>query len=312
MLILINGNNQFNIDSQLREYKESFDGDIINIDGEHINSINEIFIHTDSISMFFNQKLIVVRGLFSNKKIKTLEKLILKKLEKTNLDELNIIFVEYKKLTIPKKEGGLLFFLSKNGKILTNNNLRGVTLQKWIEDKFKNANIKTSKTYVQKILSTIGDNQAILDSEIDKLILQLNADKRQNLIESDLDLLTLYDTDYMIWDLTDTVCNRDRKKSLQVIEKMFKTTNDAPLLFSAILKQFQLMILVKKFPNESERLKKEFLIKDYSFFKLTRYSKLFTINELLKIFNKLVSLDFATKQGKIDAKLGLNLLIATL
>lgn len=335
MLKLLHGNNQFASLAKLQEIIKEFDGNVAYIAGDDLSDVASIFASTDSVSMFSGKQLTVVKRFHNNRKKISLEKQLVEKLQQRiqSSDSLpDLVFWEdhglgatnrakkpsakakpvVKKTTKPAEDLTLIKLFKEHGSVDSFALVQEKDLDKWLQNRLTQAGIKNATQFIIPILNRCGINQFILDSEVEKLSIKLKAEKRNTLSTADLDLVTLYEPDVMVWELTDAICSRNKIKALTLIDKMLQEPKDTLIVFSAVLKQFKLLYVTKKYPQDADKVKKIFAIKDYPFSKLVRYSYSFTEKQLQTLFSKLVNLDFSIKQGKIDSKLGLDMLIATL
>lgn len=328
MLTLIYGNNTYASIERLNEIISKHQGTVTTVDGEGITDVAEIFSHTDTFSMFTTRDLVIVKRFQNNRRKITLERKIVAKLQLIGVkDDFDLIFWEdhalgaatrksvKKKLT--KKQAkttniSLVKFIKDNGIVENYTELKDLELLQWLNNKLTKAGITNASQYTRTIISKCGTNQAIVSSEADKLIISLKAEKRKMINNNDLELITRYEHTSMIWDLTDAISTRNKSLALSLIDKMLQKESDAPLIFAATLKQFKLLYLAKKYAKDTARVKKTLRVSDYPFTKALRYAQLFNIAQLEMLITKLVNLDFTIKQGKINSKLGLDLLIATL
>lgn len=332
MLILLSGASQYDSLAKLHQISSEYQGTVNIIDGDDIDDVAEIFKDTDTVSMFAPSSLTIVKRFLSNRKKITLERKLLEKLQqRKDLSSLDLVFWEDHGLTggrttkksaakntkapaaKSKDEMTLAKFIREKGESLTFPAVTEFKLVEWLKQKLSESGIVNGAQYISTIIDRCGTDQFILASETDKLAIKLRAEKRNQLKPEDVELLTRYEHVSMIWDLTDAICSRNKQRSLYLIDKMLRSPEDAPLIFASVAKQFKLLYIVKKYGGQqAERIKKLFGVKDYPYTKLTRYAGSFTEKQLQTLFSKMVNLDFSSKQGKIDTKLGLDLLIATL
>ncbi len=329
MIRLLYGNNTFASLKRLQELILLQSHSVVSIDGEFITSIDEIFSHTDSISMFAEKKLILVKRLQNNRRKISLERLIVERLEKQiEQFEYDIIFWEDSTIrktasrktlktvakNAKKKDSGqsLLDFIKTHGEAENFTQLQEFQIITWLQQKLATAGITNAVQFTTQIIAKCGLNQAILDTEVDKLLIKLHVENRHELQASDLEILTRYDAVSMVWELTDAIGSKNKALALSIIDKLLVKSTDTQFVFAVILKQLKSLYLIKAFPSQSQRIKKLLGMKDYTYNKTLRFASRFSIEHIKKLFSKLVDLDFAIKQGKIDSKLGLDLLITTL
>ena len=156
----------------------------------------------------------------------------------------------------------------------------------------------------------MGTDQLVLSNELDKFELLLKSEKRKKLSDDDLELLT-ENKETIIWDLLDALTNRDKKSALKHFEGLFQNDKDFSYLSTMLSKQLKLLYWLKSGEISEESMKNDFKIHPYTISGLKRNIHKFDLNFIKLLFAKLTSLDFKVKQGKIEPRLGLVLLISS-
>lgn len=331
MLLFIHGDNQYASLNRLKQVRESYKGSSIVIDGDTIDDPVRIFSSTDSISMFTPKLLTVVKRFQNNPKKISLGTRIVERLQGKGFADIDLIFWEdhnteankysykpKKPVTAKKKQVttakplSLSKYLLENAKVETFAPLNTPQLQQWLQTGLSNLGIANGSLFVNRILARCGSDQLILESELQKLGLYLKARGQTKLELLDLDILTPYEQEVKIWDLTDAVCSRNKTRTLELLDSLITGPESYPLIFSAILKQLKQIYLAQKFARDRERFMKVLALKPYTYSKLVSFARGFTATQIKTLYSKLVNLDFAVKQSKINVELGLDLLIATL
>lgn len=330
MLLLLHGDNSFESYAELNRLTKVDDVDVTIINGESINNANEIFASAQALSLFSKNSLTIVKRFWQNPKKKSLQEIIIKKLEASGSANLDLIFWDETNVTSvknkfvkgkkkiaeadPKKTqtANLAKYISENGEIKEFRPLQPQYLRSWLTTELSNKGLQIPANLTEQIILKIGENQFILSSEIEKLALYLRSQKRQQLLREDLEILTVYHQESKIWDMTDAIFRRNRPLALKILNSMLNGPEDFPMLVSATLKQIKLIYLAKLFPSDSKKLMSKFGVKPYTYSKISQFANSFSLEKLRMLFSKLVNLDFTVKQGKIDVKLGFNLLLITL
>jgi DNA polymerase-3 subunit delta len=156
----------------------------------------------------------------------------------------------------------------------------------------------------------VGTNQQMLAGELEKLLLFIKAEKRSEVGKTDLEILTVNEADAGIWELTDALATRNRTKILGLANKIMQTDQDFhQILLPMIARQIKILFLAKQFP--ADQLVRDFKLHPYAVKKAMEQARSFEVTQLKQIFNKIINLDYAVKQGKIEPRLGLNLLLST-
>lgn len=328
MLRLIHGNNYYISHKHLLELKKnSKDTEYAIIDGDTIRDSAEIFVKDQSFGMFKTSTVTIVKRFFKNPKKISLEKKIIEELSKSDLANIELIFwedqdlFEKKKKSKPKATGKkpratskLDTYLKNNAQIELNEEFSQREIEEWIRGQFIKESIKISTNTLEKFIQRVGINLAILDSEVEKLILFMKSEHRSEITLNDIETITsLYIQDYKIWDLTDAFFDKNKKKALDVLDSLLVVpARDFPMIIGSLLKQIKTIYLVKKYLNDQRRVMSKLRMPPYAYYKAENLAKKIDINSLKLMYRKFIDLDYSIKQGKIDVKLGLDLLIITL
>lgn len=328
MLKLIHGSNYYISHKHLIELKKgSKETEYAIIEGDSIQDSAEIFVKDQSFGMFKTSTVTIVKRFFKNPKKISLEKKIIEELSKADLKNLELIFWEDQdlfenkrkakpKITAkkPRATSKLDTYLKNNAEIELNEEFSQRKIEEWIREQFNKDKIKISSPDLQKFIQRVGNNLAIIDSEIEKLILLLKSENRTEIKLSDIEeVTTLYQQDYKIWDLTDAFFNKDKKKALEVLDNLLvNPARDFPMIIGSLLKQIKTIYLVKKYINDPRRLMSKLRMPPFLYYKAESVAKRTELNTLKLMNKKIIDLDYSIKQGKIDVKLGLDLLIITL
>jgi DNA polymerase III delta subunit len=333
MLKLIHGENYYLSHKRLKEIKNSSkEVEFAFIDGDYINDVGEIFVSGQSFGMFKTSTVTIVKRFFKNPKKISLEKKIIERLQKEDVKSIDLIFWEDEDIyatrrkskpkkpakdTVAKKPRAtskLDTFLKNFAEIEENKNLTPIQIEKWIMDGLTKNGIKASLSCVQAIVKRVGTSQALLDEELNKLSLYLNSEKRKDLTIKDVEFVTsFYQQDYKIWDLTDAFFNKNQKKALEILDILLvNPQQDFPMIIGAVLKQIKTIYLVSKYKHDTRTVMSKLRMMPFMFYKAENLARNISPKMLKLMYQKFIDLDYSIKQGKIDVRLGLDLLIMTL
>ena len=314
MIQLIHGNNLFESNTALQKLLK---GSYRIIDGSGLKDIDEIIDSSDTISLFNSQSLTVIKRIYDNpKRIVILKKLLawLKSLKQLP----DLIFFEDHLIDTDrygranKKPGAMQAFIMEKGKVQVFNPKSELQLKNWISENLNKQELKIEKRLIDLIIIRIGNDQMLLAMELEKLALYTKSFGRMEVMESDLQILTLIEPDHVIWDLTNAIAARNKVRALELNEIMMQEQTDALMIISATVKQLTQMLMVKLFPYQRDELKKALGIQDFMISRLNSAASAFPEQHLRMLINKFIQLDGSVKQGLIDVKLGFTLLIISL
>lgn len=199
---------------------------------------------------------------------------------------------------------------SENGFVKAFPRMEGRALERWIQKRVSEKDGRISPHAANLLASNVGSDLAILENEIEKLLLY----KMDDIIEaSDVMLLSPYAAEANIFDLVDAIGGRDSQKAALLFQTKLSEGADPFYLFSMFIRQFRLLIQVKDLADkgmQAAAIAKEMKIHSFVSGKLFQQCRSFTLQQLEQIFAHLLDIDIGVKTGKTDMTTALNLLVA--
>lgn len=264
----------------------------------------------DSIPFLAKARLVIVRGLFATKPDKAFLKELtayLPDLPKTT----RLVFLEASALS---GNHAILKAADKadNGYIKLFALPEGAGLERWVVKRVNEKNGRISPPAAHLLATEVGNNLAILDNELEKLVMY----KGEDPIESaDVALLCPYVAEANIFDLVDAIGNRNGRRSAILLQQKFNEGQDPFYLFSMFVRQFRLLIQVKELADEGKRppaISQELKMHSFVVGKVYQQAAQFGLPQLEQIYRHLLDVDVGVKTGQNDMVTALNLLIASL
>lgn len=304
MLLLIHGENKYLSTEKLEKLlaKETH----IIVQADEVVDLGELLASQQNYSIFGNEKQVIVLKNLSKNKKKTLMNQLVEYLAKTK--DINIVIFEDTKFDARSK---LYKFIKKEGIVEYNEHFGQSKMISWIASEFSKRNIQVDNKFILKMLGKAGTNEEQVMNEIEKLSLLLKYEGRNELVDLDLEVVSEGEREVVIWDLLDSVTDRNSKKTVELINEIMQTNYDFPYVSTMLAKQLKLLYLLKSRRITEDDLKTKLGIHPFTISKAKNKLYKFEEERLKKLFAKLASLDFSVKQGKIDAKLGLIMLFAS-
>jgi len=319
MIIFIYGNDQYLARQKFDEIKNNFfktDKSGLNYIYFSDNNLDWLKIQQAvSTSTFFSdKKLIVVENIISKAK-KDVQEKIIDLLDKKKISkDFIVLFFEQGKIESRKK---IFKKLLKADQVFVFNSLNYSQLNLWIEDEVRKRGGLIDKKAVNKLASFVGPDLFRLSKEIDKLIAYTivgEGGKRQ-ISNADIDLHVFANIDENIFNFTESLSRKDKKKSLKLFHEQFVFDSDFNYFISMMVMQFRNMIKVKDLSSkninqyEIARLAK---IHPYAVLKSLEVAKNFEMKDLKNIYDQLFRLERGLKTGEMNMMLEVDKLIATL
>lgn len=280
----------------------------------------------EAVSIFKEKKLILLKNLFSSSSAIN-DFLGYLKSTKTKIfdDKENIIViyeaggffqeVKGKKINALKEEKKELFnSLLKYSKAQEFEILSGSKIICWAQKEFLKRGVKIDPSALQKLIYWVGADLWRLENEIKKLALF----GKKEIGEKEVDLLVRPKMENDIFKMIDAISSRHKKIALKLVREYQNQGESDEYLLSMILWQVRNIAQVK-FSKLNSRLQgfslkngiaKELKIHPYVAEKSLMLAKKFTVDEIKKVYHKLLEVDYKIKTGKIESTTALILFIS--
>lgn len=320
MIIFIYGADSWRAHHKIQELKNKFKqkvdssgSSIITVNGEDfdIGSFRQYLL---SQSLFSKGRMIIIRDLLVKNPSKKLQEEIIEVLKKTNNH--TVLWWEYinSNEIFKKIRTSLLFKYLKQQKFVQEyNTLKSTQLEKWVENRVRELNGKIGMTAIKTLLVQVGDNLWQLDNEIQKLVLYC-ADREINTNDILDMVVTKIGGDG--WEFLYYLSQKNKSKALEILEEQLILGSEAIEIFSKIVWQFRVLLLVKDILGEktftSHEIATKLQLHSYVVQKSLPVIKNFSLNRLKEIYRQLSEIDYQIKTGVFDPVVMLNLFIINL
>ncbi len=265
---------------------------------------NDFYSNFKISSMFAEKKLIVLRNVFLNAKfqedflenVKTLEK----------IEDIIIVF-EDEAVDARKK---LFKTFKKETKCQEFSCLSGLSLRKWIKEKFEENKAKINPDAEDLLLAFAGNDLWQLSNEINKL-----SDYKRNSVvkKEDVELLVRPKLENDIFKTIEAIAQKNKKQALSLLHKHLENGDNTLYLLSMIAYQFKNLLIIKDLIEKRSPygvILKNSGLHPFVVKKTYYLCSQFTFAELKKIYQKIFQVDSDIKTGKIDSELALDLLVS--
>jgi DNA polymerase-3 subunit delta len=253
---------------------------------------NEILM----VSMFQEKKLVVLLDPLSNSKLK--EDLIEQGEIFINSENILLLF-ESNDINAKDK---LLSFLNEKAKVEKFEPLKGDKLKDWTKKEVERLGGKIEEKALVLLTDMVQGNLWQLSNEIIKLV---NYNKEE-ITEKDIKILVNPNNVTNIFDTVDAIAQRNKRKAIDLIKNHIEKGESAIFLLATIASQIRNIISVKS--SDGERAY-DLGMHPFVFSKSLSQSRNFSLEELKRIYARIVELDFQIKVGKIDQNIAIDMLI---
>jgi DNA polymerase-3 subunit delta len=311
MLYYLGGENIYQSQLRLQELRNEFSqeqsGTVTILHADEMESANDLLKNAESLGLFTNTRLNIVKYLSAAPK--SYEETIVTFLEKKQ--EVNFIFWEPRTLDKRKK---LYKLLKQKGVIEEFAPLSHNQLRSWIQQILR-GRLEADTRSIDQLLLKVGNDQLQLASLLDNLFILVKSEGRDRLLPEDIDRFVTKTVEESIWELVDAISVNDKKTALLIIEQMLRERSDFMLIISMIGRQLRILFLTKKLLDQGysqAEIIRTLKLHPFVARKAVIQSQNFSIDQLKKLYQKLVNTDLAIKESRFEEKLALDLFISAL
>ena len=307
MIYLLYGTNYFLIKREIEKIK--LENNIESIDVNNYNLENTILdnILDDALtlSLFSQKKMIIVDNSYiftPSVRKKGLDHnidLLNKYIENPNPDTILIFVINEEKIDDRNK---IVKLIKINGNVIEFNEVKNIDA--FIKNELND--YKMDAITINSFVNRVGDNLAIITSEIEKLKLYKNDDKI--ITKDDVFDVCSEQIDVDMNELTNSIVSKNISKSLKIYNELIKQGEEPLQIIIRLANQFRIIYQSK------ELTKKGYSNKDiadilgihpYRVKKALEISYKFPSKELLSILKKLSRIDEGIKMGNMDKNIAL-------
>ncbi|MBT4516317.1 MAG: DNA polymerase III subunit delta [Candidatus Komeilibacteria bacterium] len=307
MLFFYYGQDSFRANQKVRaiknKFKEKVDPsghNVQHLDGELI-SPDDFFQAVSVMGFLADKKLIIIKNIFDNKKLKDWQDQLIKFLDgqADSPDENYIIFLQTSKpdsrLKLYKKLSKLKF--SEEFEIL-----KPVQLKTWVQKQFSKHSKTINLPALELLITYVGNNLWQINNEINKLV----SFTKNDVSEEDIRALVQAKVDENIFNLIDAIGNKNKALALQLIEEKLDSGVNHQYILTMIIRQYRLLIKAKSLGSKAKNyfaLMQVLKVPKFIAQKTYQQSALYKLDQLKKIYKYLLYLDEKFKSSSGQEKI---------
>jgi DNA polymerase-3 subunit delta len=301
MIFFFYGEDSFRAKNKIDAIKDKFKASVdksgislINLDGE-ILTLDDFLKNTESQGFFTSKKLIIIKNIFDNKNLKILEKPLIEYLakQKDSVEENYLIFWQVSK---PNPKNLLYKALTKFKYVEEFPKLSSDKINTWLKKEIASRNKTISQEAALTLLSFVGENLWQLEQEINKLV---HFSHNPEISLNDVKSIVQAKSDDNIFNLVDALGKKNKALALKLLESQLDSGANSLYLLTMIARQFRILIKVKLFSakiDNSFAVAQALKIHPFVAKKTLEQSKLYSLEDLKKIYQLLLELDFKLKR----------------
>lgn len=280
-------------------------------------SVSNLMDACNAMPFLAPKRLVFVENYFSSKPDKKEVDKLLDYL-KTIPDTARLFFIESKLLAKNSRVLKLANQEDVPGVIRSFEPLAGPKLEQWIIKRATQKEGRMHPAAARMLATNAGNDLALLDSELEKLVLYKmdpQQDETEEITAKDVQLLSPHIAEVNIFDLVDALGNRNGARAAALLQQKLNEGAEPFLIFSMFVRQFRMMIQVKELAELNMRppeIAKETKIHSFVVGKVLQQSKSFSVRQLEQVYAHLLDIDIKVKTGQGDLVTALNMLVFNL
>lgn len=309
LINVIYGNNSYLVNEKLNEIIEKHDVLDININRyDLLETANEdVLEDLRTISFFSDNKIVIIDNF---KELLNLDNVVIDRwidyIKKPNPDTFLYIILN----DLIPSENNLGKSLMQYAKLIEVKDIDIKEYPKYIIKYLKNNKYTIDKKAVNELLNRTSYDLNLTVQELEKLMLYKLNDK--NILYNDVINLVSRNLEENIYELTNNLIRGNQTETIQIYYDLLVNNEDPLRILNNLANRVRQIIHTKLLINKSytkDDIAKHFNISSGQAYYLTKDSQNANIETLEKLLENLSKLDYDIKTGKIDKKLGLEILL---
>jgi DNA polymerase-3 subunit delta len=186
-------------------------------------------------------------------------------------------------------------------------------LTKWVINRFSRYRRQIEERDAAYLVTLLDPDMTFMALELEKIALYAGDSVR--ITRKMIDAVATRSVKSRIFDLTDAISQRQTTQALQILNDLVEQKEPLPYIMAMVGRQMGLLLRVKKM--EEKKLAQADIarvlgINPYIAGKIRKQAASFTIDQLKETMRKCVQMDQASKTGRMNPRLALDLFIAEL
>ncbi|MBU1292349.1 DNA polymerase III subunit delta [Patescibacteria group bacterium] len=256
----------------------------------------------ESVSMFDEKKLLIIENILKNKSFSEEFSKYITKSKLKNNDDVIVVLHQEGKLTSPS-------YKNKASMVEEFKLLKGIELINWLKKEATKNIINISPIAISKLVAYVGDDLWQLSNELNKL----GSYKAGQIIdEQDIDLLVRAKLDTNIFKTIDALARRDKRSAFKFLHQHLEQGENEIYLLTMFTYQLRTLIKLKDLMERGTSyydLAKKAGLHPFVVQKSSDQLRNFSLDQLKKIYRRLLEIDLGIKKGRWDGPTALDLLI---
>ncbi|MCR4740022.1 MAG: DNA polymerase III subunit delta [Lachnospiraceae bacterium] len=211
------------------------------------------------------------------------------------------------------KRGKLYKAIQNAGRVVTFDHPSDEMLEKWIVARLTKASVKVRKSALTQFLMQAPRDMEAMDNELEKLISYTI--KKGEADAEDVKAVCSVRIEDRIFDMIASIAAKDRKGALSRYYDLLTLKEPPVKILSLITRQFNLMLMSKEYSKDGfsqDEIASRLSVNPYGVKKALQSSRSYTREELKSIVSMCMEYETLIKQGRMDDRMSVEILIASL
>ncbi len=284
--------------------REDSNLEYITLDAEKVKASDLVDL-LSSPSLFNSSRLIFLKRIYRNKEKESIVNFLLEYLPNNTTDKI-VIWEDQKVSAVTR----YVKFFKSNNQLEEYTKFNKRSFLTWAKDIIKQMDININSNAIN-LLSTYSNYDS---QRFENNLKKLKLIEKENITEEDIREFSPDTLEEDIWKLLDEI-NSENGKPLLILENLLKNDIDPHFIIAMILRNIRLLTMTKYLVEKNtqySQMASILKIPPFTLSPLINASHKYTTERVNKIYEKLSSLDYEIKVGRIEPKLGLTLLCTIL
>ena len=284
--------------------RENSDLEYITLDAEKVKASDLVDL-LSSPSLFNSSRLIFLKRIYRNKEKESIVNFLLEYLPSNRTDRI-VIWEDQKVSAVTR----YVKFFKSNNQLEEYTKFNKRSFLTWAKDSIKQMDINIDSNAIN-LLSTYSNYDS---QRFENNLKKLKLIGKDSITEEDIREFSPDTLEEDIWKLLDEI-NSESGKPLLILENLLRNSTDPHYIIAMILRNIRLLTMTKYLIEKNTQyteMPSILKIPPFTLRPLVNASHKYTTERVNKIYEKLSSLDYEIKVGRIEPKLGLTLLCTIL
>lgn len=311
MLYLLHGPDEYRRTAALADLCARIPADVYDLnvsvlEGRRLK-LDTLVATCEALPFLAERRMVIVNDLLKNQKAGAERDALRSYLERVS-QSCDLIFVESEDVD---KRGVLFSYLKKHGDVQEFALQEAPELARWLIECAQNRGVRLEPAAAQQMVALVGLETRTLVNELEKLASFVG--KGGRITAAIVEHMVQDEQEQNLFAFIDALCSKRRSLALVSVRHLLEDGQAATYILFMIARQLRILLSVKTLIGQRIRpddIATQLGQKPFVVRKAMEQIRAFSEQELIDFHDRVVSLDHATKTGRIEAETGLELLVA--